>query len=262
MLKNQRQNEILEILKQEKYASVSDLSRKLFASQPTVRRDLNCLEKQGLIRRSHGGAIPADERSHAPVSFRTGTHTAEKLRICRTAATLIPPGALIFTDASTTALQLADCIRESDGITAVTNGLLACQNFYNRGIRVCSTGGHLLRDSLAFVGETARQTVAHYNADILFFSSSSLGEDGMISDYSEEETELRLCMAEHAAARVFLCDSAKFNSRSAFNLFSASELNWVVTGEPLPEPVAQACALHLRTAAEAYLYEKITGTTP
>lgn len=261
MLKNQRQNEILEILKQEKFVSVSDLSRKLFASQPTVRRDLNCLEKQGLIRRSHGGAIPADERSHVPVSFRTGTNTAEKFRICRTAATLIPPGALILTDASTTALHLADCIRESDGITAVTNGLLACQNFYNKGIRVCSTGGRLLRDSLAFVGETARQTVAHYNADLLFFSSSSLGEDGMISDYSEEETELRLCMAEHAAIRVFLCDSAKFNSRSAYNLFPVSEVSLIVTGEPLPEPLVRAYALRLRSAPEAYLYEKIPEAT-
>ena len=89
MLKNHRQEEIMEILKAEKFASVPDLSRRLYASQPTIRRDLGALEQQGLIRRSHGGAIPADDKGNIPVSFRSGTHTAEKLRICRLAATLI-----------------------------------------------------------------------------------------------------------------------------------------------------------------------------
>ena len=68
MFKNQRHNEILEILKNERFASVSELSERLFSSQPTIRRDLNFLEKQGYLRRSHGGAIPADEKSQ--IRFR------------------------------------------------------------------------------------------------------------------------------------------------------------------------------------------------
>lgn len=259
MLKNQRHEEIMEILKAEKFVSVSDLSRRLYASQPTIRRDLGYLERQGLIRRSHGGAIPADDKGNIPVSFRSGTHMAEKLRICRAAATLISPGSLIFTDASTTALHLADFLRGNDGITAVTNSLLACKRFLDNGVRVFSTGGRLLRDSLAFVGETARINAARYNADLLFFSASSLGEDGMISDYSDEETELRLCMAEHARHRAFLCDSAKFGSRSAFNLFRLADVDYAVTGAPLPPEILKTCNLRLRDAGDAYLYEKDEG---
>ena len=259
MLKNHRQEEIMEILKAEKFASVPDLSRRLYASQPTIRRDLGALEQQGLIRRSHGGAIPADDKGNIPVSFRSGTHTAEKLRICRLAATLIPPGALIFTDASTTALQIADSLRGREDITAVTNSLLACQRFLESGLRVFCTGGRLLRDSMAFVGETARTNAARYNADLMFFSASSLGEDGMISDYSDEETELRLSMAEHTRCRVFLCGSAKFGSRSAFNLFPLAEADFAVTGARLPPDILARSGMHLRTAGEAFLYGRGEG---
>ena len=60
MYKNQRHTEILEILKEEGFCSVRELSERLYASLPTVRRDLNFLQREGLICRSHGGAIPAN----------------------------------------------------------------------------------------------------------------------------------------------------------------------------------------------------------
>lgn len=256
MLKNQRHNEILEILKKERFVSVSDLSERLFASLPTIRRDLTLLEKQGYLRRSHGGAIPADERNNIPVSFRSGTHTGEKIKICALAASLISDGSLIFTDASTTALQLASYIKPESNVTVLTNGFLACKLFCDKDIRLFSTGGRLLTDSLAFVGESARKTVELYNADVMFFSSSSLSEFGMISDYSEEETSLRLCMAKMAKTKVFLCDRTKFNKTSAFNLFPLSEVDYVVTGAPLSNEIIAAHKLDLVASDGAFMYKK------
>ena len=72
MFKNQRHNEILEILKENGFCSVRELAERLYASLPTVRRDLDFLQREGLICRSHGGAIPVDEKRKAPVSFRSG----------------------------------------------------------------------------------------------------------------------------------------------------------------------------------------------
>jgi DeoR/GlpR family transcriptional regulator of sugar metabolism len=254
MFKNARHTEILEILKNERFASVSDLSKRLFASQPTIRRDLDILEKQGYLKRSHGGAVPSDGRSDLPVSFRSGTNAQEKLRICKAAASLIPDGALIFTDASTTALQLAGCIKETSDITVVTNGYLACKLFSDKGLRVFSTGGRLLANSLAFVGDGARRSVESYNADVMLFSASSLDENGMISDYSEEETSLRLCMASRAKTKIFLCISSKFGSRSSFNLFPLSSVDYAVTGEPLSESIISSCGLTLISSENAYVY--------
>ena len=255
MFKNQRHEEILEILKRERFASVSDLSQRLFASQPTIRRDLTLLEKQGYLRRSHGGAIPADERNNIPVSFRSGAHTGQKIKICKVAATLIQDGSLIFTDASTTALHITSYTKSDSNVTVLTNGYLACKLFSDKGVRVFSTGGRLLSDSLAFVGESARKTVAQYNADIMFFSSSSLSEDGTISDYSEEETSLRLCMAKMAKTKVFLCDETKFQKTSAFNLFTLSDIDYVVTGAPLPNEIINKHNLELICEDGAFMYK-------
>ena len=78
MVKNKRQAEILEILKQEGFAGVRDLGERLYASQPTVRRDLVFLEKEGLVCRSHGGAVPATDSANTPISYRKGKRMREK----------------------------------------------------------------------------------------------------------------------------------------------------------------------------------------
>ncbi len=254
MFKNQRHNEILEILKNEKFAAVSELSKRLYASQPTIRRDLNLLEKQGYIRRSHGGAVLADEKNNLPISFRNATHLPEKQRICRVAASLVTADSFLFTDASTTALHLADFLPTKANIRVLTNGLLSAKAFSDKGIQVYSTGGRLLPDSLAFVGDVAAAAVARYHADIMFFSSSSLDSTGVVSDYSEEETSLRLCMAKHTRVKVFLCDAAKFGTTSSFCLFPLKEVDYAVTAAPLDADVAKQNHLCLCASEGAFLY--------
>ena len=257
MLKNERHFQILEILKNESFAEVRDLGERLYASQPTIRRDLDYLEKQGYIRRSHGGAMLADDRINTPVSFRKGKKAREKARICKLAATLISPGSLIFADASTTAAHLADELHERDNVTVVTNGYFLCGALTENNIRVFSTGGRLLKSSMAFVGNQAEETVRRFNADWLFFSSSSLDENGTISDYSEEETALRVTMRSRAKSSVFLCDSTKFGKSSAFRVFSLSDTDYVITDAPLSQKLIDAYSLSLlRELDGACMYGK------
>ena len=182
MFKNQRHFEILTILKKEGFAEVRTLSERLYASQPTIRRDLSFLEAQGYVRRSYGGVIPADDTANTPVSFRKGKKAQEKARICQLAATLIPKSSLIFTDASTTVYHLSEYIKDSDELTVVTNGLPLCGVLAEKNVCTFSTGGRLLKSSMAFVGYQAKNTVDNFNADIFFFSASSFGNDGTISN--------------------------------------------------------------------------------
>ena len=256
MSKNKRQDEILEILKKEGFVGVRELGERLYASQPTVRRDLDWLEKEGLVRRSHGGAILVGDAVKTPVSYRKGKRIREKICISRLAATLIESDHLIFVDASSTALHLSDHIKESDGVTVVTNGVLMCQALADQGVRVFSTGGRLVGESMAFVGRVAEKTVSGFNADIMFFSSSSLGSDGMISDYAEEETSLRLAMHARSRRSVFLCDSAKFDRCSPFCLLELKNVDYVVTDAPLPEVMLQGQGLRLLKSEQgAYMYK-------
>lgn len=257
MFKNQRHAEILEILKKEGFAEVKSLGERLFASQPTIRRDLNALEEQGLIRRSHGGAIPADERINVPVSFREGVRTQDKKHICRLAATLIQPGDLIFTDASTTVSHLPDFLKESDDVSVVTNGYPICLKLAQKNLKTFSTGGRLLKKSLAFVGQKAESAVKDFNADLFFFSASSLSLDGRISDYSEEETALRRVMHRYSHRTVFLCDAAKIGTVSAYHAFTLAEINDLITNAPLGEEFLKTCGLTLTLEqGGAYLYQK------
>ena len=91
----------------------------------------------------------------------------------------------------------------------------------------------------------------------MFFSSSSLSESGMISDYSEEEISLRLCIAEMTKTKVFLCDQTKFNKESAFNLFSLSDIDYAITGAPLPNELLKMHKLELVSFDEAFMYKKV-----
>lgn len=255
MLKNKRHEEILDILKTEGFISVKELGERLFASQPTIRRDLDFLENEGFVRRNHGGAMLADDTVNIPISYRRGKRLREKMQIARLAATLIENDQLLFVDGSTTALCLSEHIGKAEGVSVVTNGIPICQALAKQNIRVFSTGGRLVGESMAFVGNVAERTVSGFNADVMFFSSSSLDGDGMISDYAEEETTLRQAMHFRSRRSVFLCDSAKFDRMSAFCLFELKNVDFIVTDSPLPEKMLEAQGLMLiKGDGGAYMY--------
>lgn len=257
-MKNKRHKEILEILKNEGFISVRDIGERLFASQPTIRRDLDFLEKEGLIRRSHGGAMIAGDPVNTPITYRRGKRLREKIQIAALAATLIENDQLIFVDGSTTVLCLSDFISKMDGVSVVTNGIPMCQALAKQNIRVFSTGGRLVGESMAFVGNVAEKTVSGFNADIMFFSSSSLSSDGMISDYAEEETSLRFAMYSRSRISVFLCDSAKLQKSSAFCLFELKSTDYVVTDALLDNGLTELQGFELiENKNGAYMYKNI-----
>ena len=257
MLKNERHTEILEILKRDRFAAVRDLGEAVHASQPTIRRDLDFLERKGYVRRSHGCVVIADGRINTPVPFRKGTMSKEKMNICRLASSLIQQGQTIFIDASTTAFYLSEFLPNDADLTVITNGLTLCRSLSEKKIRTFSTGGRLVRESEAFVGSIAEETVKGLYTDIMFFSSSSLDNDGTISDYSEEETSLRKVMRSMSQKTVFLCDSGKLPSRSAFKVFSLCDIDYFVSNERISSSLADSCRLEIYVETDgAVMYRK------
>lgn len=235
MLKNQRHREIVEILKADGFASVRTLSERLYASQPTIRRDLMTLEQQGYVQRNHGGAILSDGKLNPPILFRKGIRQKEKAGISAMAATLIAPGNLIFADASTTASYLADSINRSDRVTVVSNGVSLCRMLAQKQICTFATGGKLLRDSDAFVGSLAERAVRDFYADVFFFSVAALDKNGAVSDCFEEETAMRRVMMSQSKRSVLLLGAEKFDARAPFSLCSLEDVDNVVINRELPE---------------------------
>ncbi len=257
MLKNERQNEILEILKTSGFATVESLSKNLYASLPTIRRDLSLLEEEGYVKRCHGGAMILDENTKPPVHFRRVQNAKEKIEMCKAAVSLISDGDTVFLDASTSVFHLPQFLDKNSGITIITNGLPLATSLADTVFNVYSTGGRLLKESLAFVGISAEKAAASYNADIMIFSVASMSDDGILSDWAEDEAMLRIEMTRNAKKIVLMCDSSKIGTTSTFKLFPISSVDFVVTDLPLPERIKSLYPLKELQSTPAYVYKLI-----
>lgn len=260
MLKNQRHNEIIEILKKNGFATVASLSKELYASLATIRRDLTLLEKDGYVKRCHGGAMFVDGKSNTPLYLRREQNANEKLKMCHSAVSLINQGDTVFLDASTTVSRISDFLSDTQDVTVVTNSLPISMKLAQAGIKVYSTGGRVLRESLAFVGISAEKSVSTFYADIMFFSIASLSDDGIISDWSEDEAMLRVEMAKNSDKTVLMCDSSKIGTRSTFKLFTLANIDYVITDKKLSSELIEKYFLTLISSDPAYIYKSSKKT--
>ncbi|MBQ3211737.1 MAG: DeoR/GlpR transcriptional regulator [Oscillospiraceae bacterium] len=236
-MREERFKKILEILSDGKYVSVESLSKQLYVSMPTIRRDLTAMQEIGLVARSHGGAIRITELDSPPITFRIGVNSGEKIRLAAEAAKLIEDDAVIFMDESTTTLHLISHLPRFKNLKVVTNSMSVLQNLYRYKIQAYCLGGEFSRDSLSFFGREAESMVKRFGIDFMFFSSSAVNRKGWIADYSEPSNSLRRCVLEQADKKVFLCDKSKFGKHGAYTLAALSDMDYVILNSPLPESI-------------------------
>lgn len=238
---HERQAQILRLLQQRPSMTTRQLAAAVYASLPTVRRDLNALESRGLIRRVHGGAalMEPSQRLEIPLLLRQGERTREKTQIARQALALIPAGSTLFLDASSTAWQLARLLPRDQELTVITNSLKAAALLCQRHIRAYIVGGLLNEDFLASGGGYAEEMVRGLRVGLMFFSANALTADGEVMDFSESETKLRQAMFARAGRKYFLCDSSKIGQTSLHHLCWIDEVDGALCEAPLPEPLAR-----------------------
>ncbi len=230
MIKIERQNQILEILQKRKYCTVQYLSKLLYAAPITIRRDLIALEQAGLVARCYGGASwPDHQNRELPVEVRDRTNPSVKAELAKKAAALIHNGDVVFIDASTTAGHIVDYIYSEQNLTVVTNSIRVAEQLKEKHIRCYLTGGTPVENSHALVGPLAEQAVAGLYADIFFFSTQGISEDGIISDYSEAETVLRQKMMQNAKQAVYIYDRTKHGKKYIFRVCHADEVDRIIT---------------------------------
>ena len=181
MILIQRRKKILELLRDNGSVSVSALSELFSVSEETIRRDLQKMEEEGLLKRAYGGAFLGDVvRQDVPISIRRNTYREGKCRIGRVCAEMINNGDTIMLDSSSTALRIASEIKGKSNLIVITNSLDILVEVANSPeIHVISTGGDLDNASLSFTGMTAIENLAKFNVDKAFVSCTgvSLRED-------------------------------------------------------------------------------------
>ncbi len=230
MLKKERQNNILEIIKERKYCTVNFLSKQLFVAPITVRRDLIEMELSGLITRCYGGAtIPEHENREVPFEIRNKSNFSTKEKLAKKAAKLISEGDVVFLDASSTVSHITEYLSAEQNLTVITNSTLVAEKLKEKHIRCYLTGGMTIENSYALVGSIAEQTLSGVYANICFFSAQGIGEDGIISDQSEAESSLRRLMIENSQKQYFIFDGNKYNKRFAFKICSVKGISDIIT---------------------------------
>ena len=230
MLEYERLDHIMAHMRVHQTATVKELSRMLYASEATVRRDLNELHCKGLIKRMHGGAALLDSTTHElPLYVREQQNAQAKRLMAEKAARYIKDGQVIFLDASSTVMFLIRYFEKHENLTIITNGVKTAQELRGLPHNTYCTGGLMLHHSSAYVGEYAASFIRNFNADLFFFSSRGLSEDGKITDTSADETQIRKIMFEQSRQRIFLCDQSKKGHTYCYNLCKLSQVDAFIT---------------------------------
>lgn len=228
MIKNERLDKIIKILKERKHCTVNFLANKLYVTPITIRRDIKILEEQGLVNKCYGGvSLVMHTNREVPLVVREAYNNDSKTAVAAKAVKLITKGSIIFLDASSTAAHIVDFLTPEQDVTVITNSIKTLTQLAQKQITAYGTGGKLLNNSLAFAGAKAESMVATMHADFMFFSSQGITLDGNISDFSEAETKLRQVMMSRADKCYFLCDSSKIGKEFLFQVCNVSDIDGV-----------------------------------
>ena len=175
-----RQEEILSILSRDGYATVKKLVDELHYSSATINRDLNSLETQTLVKRTHGGVKPTDSR-YVPISFRSHIMHAQKRKIGKLSASFVCDGDTIFIDGSTTAQYIGQYLLTKKDLTVVTNNMILACDLSQSGVKTVCLGGEVAEQpSMLFSTETVENALK-YRYDKMFFSTPAVSENGLIA---------------------------------------------------------------------------------
>lgn len=230
MLIAERQQKILQLIERQGGARVEELVEQLYASAPTIRRDLTALEEKGLIRKVYGGAMPLTAANREiPLTVREQSHSTAKDRMAEQAAAHVRDGMVILMDGSSSVNRIVNYLEGFKDLIVVTSGAKTAVDLAERNITTLCTGGELLNHSLSYVGHHAEEFVRRINADLLFFSCHGINEEGLLTDLATEEVHLRQTMLRQARKKILLCDSSKFNKTYFYTLCHRDEVDLIIS---------------------------------
>ena len=230
MLAAERHHQILEALKERGSLRTKDVASDLDVTDETIRKDFELLEHQGLLVRSHGGAIPSKRIiRELSLTERQLINREAKSAIAKAAAQRIQPGETIFIDASSTALTITQYL-PSFHHTVITNahdvvGALADVE----NIDLICTGGLLERRSRSMIGLVAERTLHRYNIHRMFFSGNGLDLERGVSEGNSRQAAFKEHVIAAAEDVCLLADDSKIGARSAFFFAQCSQLTSLVT---------------------------------
>jgi len=229
-VKLERRQQIVDLITRQRTVNNAELMEKFDISIETVRRDLEYLEQQGVLRRVYGGAvINVSLNSEPEYASRFRANSQEKNAIAQEAVKLICPGDAVYLGVGTTVQAMAQYMKNIGQLTVFTNALRTAVELSEiPGCTVIVAGGQLRGKEWTLSGFPAEENLTHFNVDKAFIGIGGITEEG-ITDFHIGEARLHRQMVKNARQAIALADSSKLGVRAMNNVCSLGEVDAVVT---------------------------------
>jgi DeoR family fructose operon transcriptional repressor len=232
MLAEERRFRIRELLSMQRTITASELCAALGVTAATIRRDLAELEQDGVLVRSHGGAVSRMSSTKFQPSYETlsHSHSTEKQAIAYAAERLVLDGETVFLEGSTTVFELARCLNQRKRLTVVTNSpTIVCQLQRSMGVTVLCTGGDLQKDTFYFSGEWAQRALSEIRLDKAILGVSAIDPMYGVSTANHAEAQIKKMITKAAKTRIALADHSKFGGQSFAYVGPVTDIDILVT---------------------------------
>lgn len=240
MYAEERHQVIVQRAQAEGRVDVAELAAELDVTTETIRRDLSTLERHGLLRRVHGGAIPVDRPRFEPSLAARDTHMqAEKERIAKTALDEVPDGGSILLDAGTTTARLAAILPAEVELTVVTNSLPIAGALVGRpNLTVLVIGGRVRGRTLACVDDWALRVLADTFVDVAFLAANGISAEHGLSTPDIAEAAIKRAMLAAGHRTVLLADHTKVGQNHFARFGSLEDVDVLISDSSLDAETA------------------------
>ena len=234
LFQEERLGKIIALLEKEGRVVTKDLVETLGATPVTLRKDLLLLEKRGLLKRTHGGAVKVKQLYPGlALNEKEKINLEEKMRIVRKAVAFISEGDTIILDAGSTTSLLAKEIKHFKRLVVITNAINIATELRNTSIEVIMVGGNLLKQGATLVGPLADEVLRKISADKLFMGVDGVDFKVGLTTPDINEAKTSRVMMEAAGEVFLLVDSSKFGRRSLGVISDVKHIDKLITTKRL-----------------------------
>ena len=252
-----RQHKIVELVQSRGFASIESLAEQFAVTPQTIRRDINELTEDGLLRRYHGGAGLSSSVENVAYTARKVMCRQEKIRIAAMVAQHIPNNASLFIDIGTTSEEVARALLDHSGLRVITNNLNVASILCQRDdFEIIVTGGVVRCKDSGLIGESAIDFIGQFKADFGILSISGIDVEGTLLDFDYKEIRVDRAIIAHSKKVFLVADHTKFGRDAMVRLCNVADLHALFTDRRPPADFEKMLA---QTNVTLYVAEEETG---
>ena len=237
MISEYRKREILKVIEEQGIVQISELAEICGVSEATIRRDLNSLDKEGAVRRTHGGAISfLDSSQEQPHRKKLELMKLEKMRIAQAAANMISDGESIFLDSGTTTQAIAKHLERYKNLTVITNNTSIIPVIkLHESSHLVITGGMMRVGFNVLVGPTTEVFLKSIKIDKVFIGADAVDPRDGLYNSSLVELMPKQLSVRCGRRRFLVTDSSKFGNKGLIKVCNLDEFDYIITDDGLSE---------------------------